>query len=114
MSVGYNPKNEQSMNQSLKVQELVVSGKDHGLYQISGSDTYIMIREPVDKVYLARCKVDSSNLWTEFAQSSITIVDSASLVTTAPSNKGAIKLTGLSAVADNDVIIVRYSVLEHL
>ena len=108
MSVGFNPKNQITMDQSLEVQELVVSGVDHGLYQISGSDCYVMIREPVDKVFLVSVKVDSSNLVTQFQQSSISIVDSSSLTVGPPNNKGAIKIAGLSSVADNDVIVLRY------
>jgi len=114
MSVGFNPKDSQVDQQSLRVQELVVSGADGGLFLIAGGNTTVMIREPVEKVFLARVKVDGSNTWTEFAQSSITIVDSVSNTTTPPSNKGGIKLTGLASLAANDVIVVRYSVLEHL
>lgn len=114
MSVGFNPKNELTMNQSLKVQELAVKGSDRGLYQISGGNCFIMIREPVDQVYVASCKVDASNLVTQFAQANIIIVDSTSLVTTAPSDRGAIELVGLAALQPNDCIIVRYAVLEHL
>lgn len=114
MSVGYNPKNEQTMNQSLRVQELNVSGADGGFFLISGGNTFVYVNEPVEKVFLARVKVDSTNLFTEFAQANITIVDSGTLTTGASSNKGAIKLTGLAALAANDVIILKYSVLEHL
>lgn len=112
MSVGYYPKNEQASGQALKVQELVVSGSDPQLYQISGGNTFIMVREPVDKVYLASCKVDSTNLTTNFAQASIVICDSALL--TAGGNRGAIELVGLAALNPNDVVVVRYAVLEHL
>lgn len=114
MSVGFNPKNEQTMQQSLKVQEVSISGSDATLFQISGGNTFVMVQEPVDKVYLARVKVDSGNTWTEFAQSSLSIVGSTTLTTAAPNNKGAIKITGLSALATGDCLIVKYSVLEHL
>lgn len=112
MSVGFNPKNELVMNQSLKVQEITVSGADQGLYAISGGSTFVYILEPVDKVYLGRCKVDSSNTFTEFQMASMVICDSALL--TAGGNKQAIKLVGLAALNPNDVVIVKYSVLEHL
>lgn len=112
MSVGYNPKNEQTMNQSLKVQELSISGSDSTVYQISGGNTFVMVKEPVGQIYLVRNKVDSSNTMVEYAQSSLSIVDSSLL--TAGGNQGAIKITGLSALASGDCLIVKYSVLEHL
>jgi len=112
MSVGFNPKNEAVMNQSLKVQEITVAGSDQGLYTISGGSTYLYILEPVDKVYLGRCKVDGSNSFTEFTMANLVICDSALL--TAGGNKQAIKLVGLAALNPLDVVIVKYSVLEHL
>lgn len=112
MSTGYNPKNEQTMNQALKVQELNLSGSDQNVFSISGGNCFVYIREPVDKIYLASVKVDSSNLVTQFAQSSLSIVDSSAL--TAGGNQQAIKITGLSALASGDCLIVKYSVLEHL
>lgn len=112
MSVGYNPKDSLVMDQSLKVQEIDLVGSESGLYTISGGSTFVYIREPVGKVYLGRVKVDSSNLWTEFQAANLVICDSVLL--TAGGNQGAIKLVGLSAVAANDVIVLKYSVLEHL
>lgn len=114
MSSPFDPKNEQTQLQALKVQELSVCGADHGMYVISGGNTFVLIKEPVDKIYLARVKVDSSNLWTEFAQANLSVVDDASLTNVAPSDRGAIKITGLSALADADVVIVKYTVLSHL
>ena len=114
MSVGYNPKNELTADQELKVQELVVSSQDNGLYHSASGNTFVYVREPIDKIFLARVKVDASNTWVEFAQSSLSIVDSVSLTNTPPSDKGAIEIAGLSSLASNDVIIVKYSVLEHL
>lgn len=111
MSAFY-PKNQNTMDQALKVQELVISGADAGMYSISGGNTFVLVKEPVGKIYLASVKVDSSNTVTQFAQSALVICDSALL--TAGGNQGAIEITGLAAVAANDVIIVRYSVLEHL
>jgi len=58
MSTGYNPKNEQTMNQALKVQELAISGSDANVFAISGGNCIVYIREPVDKIYLVSCKVD--------------------------------------------------------
>jgi len=112
MSVGYNPKDSLVMDQSLKVQELVISGSDQGMYVISGGSTFVMVREPVDKIYRASVKVDSSNLVTQFQKVNLVICDSVLL--TAGGNQGAMKLVGLSALAANDVIIIHYSVLEHL
>ena len=112
MSVGFNPKNELVMNQSLKVQEITVSGTDQGLYTISGGSTYVYILEPVDKVYLGRCKVDSTDTFTEFTIANLVICDETLL--TAGGNKQCIKFTGLAALNPNDVVIVKYSVLEHL
>jgi hypothetical protein len=112
MSVGFYPKSNNTMDQALKVQELCIAGSDSTMFQISGGNLFVMVREPVGKIYLASCKVDSSNTVTQFAQSSLAIVDSSSL--TAGGDKGAIELIGLSALAANDVVIVRYSVLEHL
>lgn len=112
MSVGYYPKNEQASSQALRVQELVISGADPSLYQVSGGNTFIFVREPVEKVFLASCKVDSTNLVTQFAAASIVISDSGTLAV--GGNQGAIKLTGLAALNPLDVVVVRYSVLEHL
>ena len=108
----YYPKDSNTMEQALRVQELIISGADAGLFTISGGNCFVLIREPVQKVFLASVKVDSSNTVTQFAQSSIVICDSSLL--TAGGNQGAIELVGLASVAANDVIVVRYSVLEHL
>jgi hypothetical protein len=140
MSVGYNPKNQLTAEQSLRVQELTISGSDQGLYSLTAYSTgcLIYIREPVlsqavssasmspDGVYLVRDKVDSSNTFTEFAKSSLSIVDSKSSTATpattsgfneagvAVSDQGAILVTGLTALAAGDVLIVKYVVQEHL
>lgn len=140
MSVGYNPKNELTAEQSLRVQELVIKNTDQGLYSLTAytSACLIYIREPVmslaassqsmspDGVYLVRLKVDASNTFTEFAVSSLSIVDSKSSTGSpatksgfneagvAVSDQGAILVAGLSALSANDVIIVKYVVQEHL
>lgn len=140
MSVGYNPKNDLTAEQSLKVQELTIRGSDQGLYSLTAyaGECLIYIREPVqsnqipsapsmsaDGVYLVRVKVDSSNLWTEFQHASLSIVDSKSSTgnnTTSGFNEqgvavqdqGAILVAGLAALAPNDVLVVRYVVQEHL
>lgn len=112
MSVGFNPKNSNTMDQSLKVQELAISGSDSGMYVISGGSLYVKVLEPVGKIYIASVKVDSGNTVTQFAQSSLVISDSSAL--TPGGDQGAIKVTGLAALAAGDCLIVKYSVLEHL
>jgi len=112
MSVGFNPKNENTMQQSLRVQEISLSGSDSTLYAISGGNLYVIILEPVEKIFLARVKVDSSNTMTEFAQSSLSIVDSSAL--SPGGDQKSIKIAGLSALASGDCLVVKYSVLEHL
>lgn len=112
MSVGFNPKNENTMQQSLRVQEISLSGSDSTLYAISGGSLYVRILEPVEKIFLASVKVDSSNTVTQFAQSSLSIVDSVAL--TAGGDQKVIKILGLAALASGDCLVVKYSVLEHL
>jgi len=134
MSVGQYPKDSLVMNQALKVESLRIRGSDSGLYSLtdySGS-IKVFIREPVQiinsvgGVYLAALKVDSTNLVTQFAQSSITIVDSASTTANpntlsgvnesgvAVSDQGAILISGVSAMAANDVLSLEYCVQAHL
>lgn len=193
MSVGFNPKDQLVMNQSLKVQELSVGGAEFSLYEIlaspaltisgntaanptvvtttsahglssgqmvviSGSNStpslngtqvvtvlspttfsvpvnvsvagtagsvlagsfQLNIREPVNHVYIARLKQDASNIWFEYAQASISIVDSKGGTSgfneagVAVSDRGIIQIAGIPALAANDVVVVKYSVLEHL
>lgn len=108
MSDGYYPKNDQTQFQSLKVQELVISGSDPDMYVSTGGNTFVNIREKVEQIYLVQMKVDSSNLVTQYQQSSLSIVDFAAH--TAGGDRGAIKITGLASVATNDCLIVKYSV----
>jgi len=110
MSVGYYPKDEMVQDQSLRVQELVITGPDSSLYQFSGGNCFVMINEPVQKVFLARVKVDSSNTFTQFQQASLVICDSNLL--TAGGNLSCIEIVGLSSLATLDCLIVNYSVLE--
>jgi hypothetical protein len=128
MSLGFNPKDSLVMDQALKVQEIVVSGSDQGLYSLTNysGDCMVFIREPVNRVYLVRLKVDSSNTWTEFQIASTSIVDSASSSAFPNtmsgineqgqpcSDQGAILVDGISALNPNDVLVVKYSVQEHL
>jgi hypothetical protein len=106
MSDGYYPKNSNTQYQSLKVEELDISGSDATLFTIASGNCYVNVLEPVTQVYLARVKVDSSNTFTEFAQSSIVIVDS--VAHTAGGDMGAIQITGLAALNPNDCLIVKY------
>lgn len=109
MSTGYTPQDEQTAQQALQVQELDISGQDEGMYVISGGSLFVLVNEPVQQVYLARVKVDSSNLWTEFKISSTSICDSASL--TPGGDQGAIKLIGQASLAQSDLVLVKYEVV---
>lgn len=110
MSDGYYPKNSNTSYQSLKVEGLDISGSDATLYTIAGGNLYINVLEPVTQVYLASVKVDSSNTVTQFAQSSIVIVDSVAY--TPGGDMGAIQITGLAALAANDCLSVKYTTQE--
>lgn len=108
MSVGFYPKNSITMDQANKVQELNISGSDSNVFQISGGDLFVMVNEPISKIYVASVKVDSSNLVTQFPQSDLSIVDSSAL--TAGGDESAIKIEGLAALASGDCLIVKYQV----
>lgn len=112
MSVGYYPKSVATSNQAMKVQELRISGADSALFTVSGGNTFLLIGEPVGKVVGASCKVDSTNLVTQFANANRVICDSVAL--TAGGNQQAIELVGLAALNPLDVVSVSYIVLEHL
>lgn len=112
MSVGYYPKSVAASNQAQRVQELRISGADPALYTISGGNTFLIIGEPVGKVMGASCKVDSTNLVTQFNNANRVICDSVLL--TAGGNQQAIELVGLAALNPLDVVNVQYIVLEHL
>jgi hypothetical protein len=109
MSTGFTPQDEQTAQQALQVQELSISGQDEGMYVISAGSLFVLVNEPVLKVYLGRCKVDSTNLWTEFQNANLVICDSALL--TPGGDMGAIKFTGLAALATNDMVLVKYEVV---
>lgn len=108
MSVGFYPKNNLAMDQANKVQELSISGSDSTMYSISGGNLYVRVLEPIQKIYVASVKVDGTNSVTQFAQSSLSIVDSSTLL--AGGDSGAIKITGLAALASGDCLIVKYQV----
>jgi len=82
----------------------------------------IPINEPVDRVFTAYCKVDASNTIYNFNQANIDIKDSKGSLSgynqsnQPVSDRKFIKLLGLpgSTFNPNDVISVRYRVLEHL
>jgi len=73
---------------------------------VSTGNCFVVVNEPVTQVYLARLKVDATNTFTEYAQSSLTIVDS--VLFTAGGNMGAIEIAGLTAIQPNDCLIVKY------
>lgn len=109
MSNGFTPQDEQTAQQALQVQDLAISGQDEGMYVISGGSTFVLVNEPVLKVYLARVKVDASNTYVEFQQSSLSICDSTTL--TPGGDMGAIKLVGQASLAQNDCILLKYEVV---
>lgn len=93
-------------NQQLKVQELSLTNKDGSILIDNGADHIVVIGEPVSKVLIARMKDDSANAWIEYAQASISIVDSSAY--TAGGDLKAIKITGLATVDTDDVVVVKY------
>lgn len=120
MSVGQYPKDSLTSNQALKVQSLRIRGSDVSLYGFLSGNCQIHVNEPVNAVYLASLKVDSSNTTTLYAQSSISIVDSNggtsgfNQMGQAVSDRKYIQITGLASLAANDVLSLEYVVLEHL
>lgn len=67
----------------------------------------VLIREYVDKVFNVSCKNDVTNLVTQYAMSSISIVDS--VAGTAGGDQKSIKITGLASLAVGDCLTVKYS-----
>lgn len=82
--------------------------KIHGV----DSSCIILIREPIKQVDEASVKIDSTNLLTLFPLASVTIVDSITFLADATSNKDAIKISGLPSLEANDLVVVKYRVLE--
>jgi hypothetical protein len=72
----------------------------------------ILIREPISRIYNARIKNDLTNAWIEFNSPNLTIVDSKSLVVDANGDLGGILIAGVTALADNDMVVVKYSSLQ--
>lgn len=104
----FTPKADETAEQALKVQRLVVRSDDPAMYSSASSSTYIMIREPVDQVYMVSSKDDSANTRIEYSQSQISIVDSSSL--SPGGDRGAICISGLASLDSNDCVILEYSV----
>lgn len=120
----FTPKSDAAAEQQLKVQRLVIKQSDPSMYLVQSSSTYILIKEPLDEVYLASFKDDSANTSTLYNHAQISIVDSGTLTTggtsgvTDPggvptSDRQVISLP-ITAVDANDCIIVEYTVLQHL
>lgn len=109
MSNGFTPQDEQTAQQALQVQELDIRGQDEGMYVISGGNLFVLVNEPVQQVYLARVKVDSSNTWTEFKIASTSICDSTAL--TPGGDMGAIELVGQATLNPNDMVLLKYEVV---
>lgn len=104
----FNPKADQTAEQQLKVQRLAIKSDDPSMYSSASGTTYIMIREPVDQVYLASSKDDSANTITLYNQASLDIVDSSDL--SSGGDRGAIAISGLSSLDTDDVVVVEYTV----
>ena len=120
MSVGYYPKDSLTSDQALKIQSLKIRGSDSGMYGFVSGNCQIHINEPVNAVYLASLKIDSSNTVVLYAQSSISIVDSKGGTSgtnesgQAVSDQKFIQIASLASLQPNDVILVDYVVQEHL
>ena len=122
MSTAFNPQADTTAEQALKVQELVISSFDPAMYSSASGSTSILVNEPVDKVYSASVKVDSSNTVTYFNQAQISVIDSKGVGQTSGishatglpvSDRGAISLP-ISSLATDDVVTVKYTVLQGL
>lgn len=117
------PQADAAAEQSLKVQRLVISSFDPQMYVSASGSTSVLVREPVDRVYLASSKDDSANTSALYNQAVITITDSAGVGQTSGishatglpvSDRGAITIAGLSTLDANDCVIVEYTVLQGL
>lgn len=108
----FTPKADQTAEQQLKVQRLVIRNDDSNMYtNNSGSSSVcILIREPVDQIYLASFKNDSANTLTQYNQAVLSVVDSTTLTASVGSDRGAIRISGLASLASNDCVIVEYTV----
>lgn len=82
MSGSFDPQDEQTLRQALKVQELAFRGSDFAMYQtqpgsVGGTlNILVYVNEPVGKVVNAYAKIDASNTMQEFNQAEIAVVDS--------------------------------------
>lgn len=108
MSRSFSPKADETAQQALKVQRLMVRSDDPNMYSSASGSTCVLIREPVDSVYDARSKDDSANTETLYNQADISIVDSTTL---APGgDRGAICIAGLASLDTDDTVTVEYVV----
>ena len=126
MSVGYYPKAQSTSNQVLMVQHLIFRGQDSAMYSTTipnnTGTVCALILEPVNAVVMAVSKVDSTGVSTSYSVSggAVTIIDSQGGTSgfnesgVAVSDQGAIKLTGLTALAADDNVIIDYIVQPHL
>lgn len=110
----FTPKNDSTNEQQLKVQRLVIRSTDPSMYTNNNgsSSICILVREPVDLIYLASFKDDSANTLTQYAQASLSVVDSDSLAADSDSDRGAIRISGLATLDASDCVIVEYTVRE--
>lgn len=107
----YTPKADETSEQQLKVQRLVIKSDDPSMYKSASGSTCVLVREPVDEVYLASSKDDSANTLTQYNQALISIVDSNNTALVGDNgDRGAICIAGLASLDTNDCIIVEYTV----
>lgn len=104
----FTPKADQTAEQALKVQRLVIGSADSNMYSSASGSTCVLVREPVSKVLLASSKDDSANTLTQYAQADLSIVDSTDL--TPGGDEGAICIAGLASLDTDDVVVVEYIV----
>jgi len=126
MSIAYQPKNQGTLNQTLKVQQIKVRGQDPQCYSTSiPSNTgtvCILILEPVAAVVDAASVVDSTGVVTRYSVSggNAVIIDSQGATSgfnelgQPVSDQGAVKLVGLSSLAADDVVTLSYITQDHL
>jgi len=101
----YLSQNDEIQSQRLKVQEVTIRYSDMALYATSGSNTIVLIREPVSAIVSCSHVVDAGPSTSVVAQANLSIVDSVAF--TAGGDAGGIKVTNQN-LASNDVLVVKY------
>lgn len=126
MSASYQAKNQATLNQILKVQQIKVRGQDPQSYSTTIPNNTgvvcILILEPVNAVVDAASVVDSTGVVTRYSVSGgqAVIIDSQGATSgynefgVAVSDQGAVKLVGLTSLAADDVVTLSYITQDHL